>query len=199
MRYFISASFIASTAFLIGSLTPTLPTLAVDVPAAETQLARREGEIRITRDAENTYTAEILLDASAEEVWNVIADYNNFSNFLPNIVSSNVLESEGNRSVVEQISERRVLFINVRSRIRTENLETQNQRIDFRLVEGDLAKLEGSWILETVADSNHLRLKQTVNVSPEDGTPETIFYDIFEQSLADTLEAIREEVLRRRG
>ncbi|WP_158413183.1 SRPBCC family protein [Baaleninema simplex] len=180
-------------------LTATAPTIAVDVPATEIQLSRRDGEVRITRDADNTYTAEILLDASVEEVWNVIADYDNFSDFLPNIVSSDVLEVEGNRHVVEQVSERRIFFLNVRSRIRTENLETKNQRIDFRLVEGDLARLEGSWILESVAESNHLRLKQTVNVSPEDGTPETLFYDIFEQSLADTLEAIREEVLRRRG
>ncbi|MDC0831802.1 SRPBCC family protein [Geitlerinema sp. CS-897] len=199
MRYFGSASFLVSTAFLFGVLTATAPTIAVDVPATEIQLSRRDGEVRITRDADNTYTAEILLDASVEEVWNVIADYDNFSDFLPNIVSSDVLEVEGNRHVVEQVSERRIFFLNVRSRIRTENLETKNQRIDFRLVEGDLARLEGSWILESVAESNHLRLKQTVNVSPEDGTPETLFYDIFEQSLADTLEAIREEVLRRRG
>ncbi|PPT10863.1 hypothetical protein CKA32_004190 [Geitlerinema sp. FC II] len=199
MRYFGSASFLVSTAFLFGVLTATAPTIAVDVPATEIQLSRRDSEVRITRDADNTYTAEILLDASVDEVWNVIADYDNFSDFLPNIVSSDVLEVEGNRHVVEQVSERRIFFLNVRSRIRTENLETKNQRIDFRLVEGDLARLEGSWILESVAESNHLRLKQTVNVSPEDGTPETLFYDIFEQSLADTLEAIREEVLRRRG
>lgn len=166
------------------------------------QIARVElsnGEISITRNEDESYTARLRLNASPEEVWNVIADYNSFSQFLPNIISSDTLETEGNRYVVEQVSEQRVLFFNVRSRIRLEHLETENQRIDFRLIEGDLAQLEGAWTIEPTEDGDSLLLTQTVRVEPAAGTPESVFYDIFERSLANTLNAIHDEVLRRQA
>ncbi|MBP0000895.1 MAG: SRPBCC family protein [Cyanobacteria bacterium SID2] len=199
MSRFIFTSLLTSSIVLSGLLAPQIPSIAADLSTPTSQLARRDGEVTLTRNEDSTYTAQLVIDASPEEVWSVIADYGNFSEFLPNIVSSAVVEIEGNRRVVEQISERRVLFLNVRSRIRTENIETQNQRIDFRLVEGDLDRLEGAWILEPLADSNHLLLTQTIEVEPSEGTPEGFFYDIFERSIVDTLEAIRDEVLRRRS
>jgi ribosome-associated toxin RatA of RatAB toxin-antitoxin module len=167
-----------------------LPAIARNTPGGES-------EIQISRDGENTYNLAVTLEASAEEIWSVIADYGSFSHFLPNIISSEILEIEGNRHVVEQVSEQQVLFLNIRSRIRTENLETENQRIDFRLLEGDLNQLEGSWIIETTEDEQTLRLTQTVAVAPPPGTPDRVFHTVFRQSLTDNLEAIRDEIQRR--
>jgi len=182
---------------LLPSLTPgaialeRLPTIARNATGAES-------EIQISREDENTYRLAVNLEASAAEIWSVIADYGSFSHFLPNIISSEILEIEGNRHVVEQVSEQQVLFLNIRSRIRTENLETENQRIDFRLLEGDLNQLEGSWIIETTENDQTLRLTQTVAVAPPPGTPDRVFHRVFRQSLTDNLEAIRDEIQRRR-
>lgn len=188
----IAATLAVSPAASARPLPPSVLELA------EVEDTPRNGVARVTRNEDESYTAEIRIDASAEEVWAVIVDYNRFSEFLPNVISSALLEVEGDRHVIEQVNEQRVLFLNVRSRIRTENLETQNQRIDFRLLEGDLNQLEGSWVLEPTDDGGVL-LTQTVRVAPPDGTPNGIFHDIFERSLADTLEAVRDEVRRRQS
>ncbi len=154
-------------------------------------------EIDITRNEDASYTVSVNLEASAEDIWSVIADYGRFSHFLPNIVSSEILEVEGNRHVVEQVSEQQVLFFQVRSRLRTENLEIQNQRIDFRLLEGDLNQLEGYWVIEATENPQVHRLRQTVTVTPPPGTPDAVFHSIFRQSLTDNLAAIRDEIQRR--
>ncbi|KPQ40824.1 MAG: Polyketide cyclase / dehydrase and lipid transport [Phormidium sp. OSCR] len=181
---------------LLPSLTPGAIALEMSPRVARSQTGP-ESEIQISREDENTYNLAVTLDASAEETWSVIADYGSFSHFLPNIISSEVLEIEGNRHVVEQVSEQQVLFLNIRSRIRTENLETENQRIDFRLLEGDLNQLEGSWMIETTEDGQIVRLTQTVTVAPPPGTPDGVFHTVFRQSLTDNLEAIRDEIQRR--
>ncbi|MFP4220214.1 MAG: SRPBCC family protein [Phormidium sp.] len=181
---------------LLPSLTPGAIALEMSPRVARSQTGP-ESEIQISREDENTYNLAVTLDASAEETWSVIADYGSFSHFLPNIISSEVLEIEGNRHVVEQVSEQQVLFLRIRSRIRTENLETENQRIDFRLLEGDLNQLEGSWMIETTEDGQIVRLTQTVTVAPPPGTPDGVFHTVFRQSLTDNLEAIRDEIQRR--
>ncbi|WP_159785437.1 SRPBCC family protein [Sodalinema gerasimenkoae] len=154
-------------------------------------------EIELTRNEDASYTIIVDLEASAEDIWSVIADYGSFNQFLPNIVSSEILEVEGNRHVVEQVSEQQVLFFQVRSRLRTENLETQNQRIDFRLLEGDLNQLEGYWVIEATENPQVHRLRQTVTATPPPGTPDAVFHTIFRQSLTDNLAAIRDEIQRR--
>lgn len=181
---------------LLLSFMPGAIALEGTPPVAD-NLTGQESEIQISRDEDNTYRLAVTLEASAEEIWSVIADYGRFSHFMPNIVSSEILEVDGNRHVVEQVREQQVLFLNVRSRLRTENLETQNQRIDFRLLEGDLNQLEGSWVIETTEDGQTVRLTQTVAVAPPPGTPDSIFHRVFRQSLTDNLEAIRDEIQRR--
>ena len=168
-------------------------TLSNQAPASD---LGQDVELKQNEDA--SYTVTVTLDASAEDIWSVIADYGRFNHFLPNIVSSEILEVEGNRHVVEQVSQQQVLFLQVRSRLRTENLETIHQRIDFRLLEGDLNQLEGYWVIEATENPQIHRLRQTVAVPPPPaGTPDSIFRRVFRQSLTENLAAIRDEIQRR--
>jgi ribosome-associated toxin RatA of RatAB toxin-antitoxin module len=150
-------------------------------------------------EADGSYVARVAIEASAAEVWAVLTDYANFPDFIPNVVESEVLESEDNRSVVEQVSEQQVFLLTVKSRLRTEHLETENQRIDFRLVSGDLAELEGYWLIEPIADSQKVLLSHVVTVKPKRGTPVHLFDDLFQDALRDTLAAIRQEVQQRQN
>jgi ribosome-associated toxin RatA of RatAB toxin-antitoxin module len=173
--------------------------------AAIAQLSDRErdqlnrGKAIVTGE-KGSYVAKVLIPAGQATVWEVLTDYRNFSRFLPNVVSCQVLEATGNQTTIEQIDERQVFGLGVRSRIKTVNIKTPQTRIDFRQIEGDLTRLEGYWTIETVTTSpgdRFVLLTQVVQAQPNDSTPQGIFYSIFKDALADTLGALRQEAIRR--
>lgn len=178
-----------------------LPVTTIEALSLEDKTALEKGDIVIT-GTEGQYVARMLVEASVDNLWSVLTDYNNFTEFLPNIVSSEVLESDGNSYLVEQVSKQRVFLFDVESRLLTENIQTENQRIDFSLVEGDLSQFQGSWTIEpfvssVAGEAPQLLVTQSIEVQPDRGTPENLFYDIFKNALKKTLTAIRDEVDRR--
>lgn len=187
----------------IARANTELPIAVTEQLSLEQKTELENGNIVIT-GREGQYVARMVLDASVETVWAVLTDYNNLTEFLPNLVSSQVIESEGNTYLVEQVSEQRILLFNIKSRLVTENILTENQRIDYKLVEGDLSQFEGSWTIEPVVSSGEgdvpqFLVTQSIDVQPDRGTPENLFYDIFKSALEKTLSAIRDEVDRRQS
>jgi len=170
------------------------------LPAADRVLLR-SGKPLVTGE-KGSFTGKILLTTTPELAWAVLTDYANFAKFLPNVVSSKVLETNGNRKVIEQEDVRQVFILRVRSRVRSAITETTNQRIEFRRIAGDVPKLEGYWLLEPVAPfkgakANQVLVTQVVSVQPGSGVPAGTFYNIFKNALNDNLAAIAQEVQRR--
>jgi ribosome-associated toxin RatA of RatAB toxin-antitoxin module len=158
----------------------------------------QQGEPVVTVSG-SQFIGQIIATASLDQVWTVLTDYENFSDFLPTVVSSRVLESEGDRHIVEQIDSRKVLLAEVQSRVCTENIETTHQRIEFHLVEGDLDQMDGYWQMSPIANRSEsesspsqLLITQAVTAEAGTGPFEGIFHAIFEESLKGNLRAIRE-------
>lgn len=176
---------------------------AVDKLPVEERVALRKGEPIVTGD-KGVYLGRVLVSTTPDVVWAVLTDYDSFPRILPNVVSSKILTTEGNRKVIEQVDVRPFLLINVRSRIRTTVTEIDNKRIDFRLVEGDLQKLQGYWQIEPIApyagaSANQVLITQVVEAQPTAGTPKDVFYGIFKNTLGKNLNALRQEMLRRQA
>ncbi|GAB4378589.1 MAG: hypothetical protein Kow00121_30850 [Elainellaceae cyanobacterium] len=153
----------------------------------------------ITGDQGN-YIGWILANAPLEQVWSVLTDYSQFPQFLPTVVAAEILETNGDRKVVEQTDQRRLLLMNVKSKVRTENIEKAPDRIDFRLLEGDLKTLQGRWKIHlAVVGENQVQtlITQTVNAEANAGLFEGMFHQVFESSLRDNLKAIRDEAEQR--
>jgi ribosome-associated toxin RatA of RatAB toxin-antitoxin module len=74
--------------------------------------------------------------------------------------------------------------------------ESYPQRIAFNLVEGDVDSLQGTWQLEPIS-SNQVLITHQVNVEPESSTPRGIFFNIYQNTLQDTLAALKQEAERR--
>ncbi|NMG07047.1 SRPBCC family protein [Brasilonema sp. UFV-L1] len=170
------------------------------LPVAE-RVKLRNGQALVTGE-KGKYTAKVLVTASPDIAWEVLTDYDNFSKFLPNTVSGKVLTVNGNQKVVEQVDTRQVFLMNVQSRIRSAITETAKTRIDFRQIDGDLQSLDGYWKIEPVAPysgakANQVLITQVVDAQPKSGTPKGIFYNLFKDSLAKIMIAIKKEVDRR--
>jgi ribosome-associated toxin RatA of RatAB toxin-antitoxin module len=173
----------------------------IDQLPAVQRATLRDGKALVIGE-KGQYTARVLVSASPDVAWAVLTDYANFAKFLPNLVSSKLLKSEGNQKVIEQIDSRQILVVQVKSRIRSVLTETAKSRIDFYQVEGDLQSLKGYWTIEPVAafkgaPPQQVLITQVVEAAPKAGTPKDLFYDLFKDSLAQNLGAIRQEVGRR--
>jgi ribosome-associated toxin RatA of RatAB toxin-antitoxin module len=203
-QFLLVGSLSVLTSMTTGAIAPAQAQLfnsPVDrLPTAE-RVTLRSGKPVVTGQ-NGSYVAKLLVTASPDVVWSVLTDHNNYSRFLPNVASSKVLQSNGNRKIVEQVDERQIFLMNVRSRLRSAVTETKKQRIDFRLINGDLKELQGSWQIEPVAPyrgakPNQILITQEVKAQPKSGTPKGTFYNIFKSSLAETMNAFRQEIGRR--
>jgi len=184
--------------------------LSRQVQPAETYLAKLTSADWATlakrrvllKGGKGQYGVMVSTPTDAETAWAVLTDYENFHRFLPTVVESRVIQSEGGRTIVEQLDRRRILLSTVESTVRTENLEIDRQQISFRLLEGNLQHMYGHWRLDAapealVGKAAHLLVSQQVHAEADVGPFKSMFYNLFETSLVDTVKAIRAEMERR--
>jgi len=156
----------------------------------------------VVTGSKGQYTARVLVTATLPQVWAVLTDYGNLAQFIPNMASSRIVRDQGDRKVVEQVDRRQVFVVNVVSRTVLDISEEKLSKIHFRLAEGDLENLTGTWQIEPVSfvprqPPTQVLITHTVTVQPKANIPSATFFDIFEASLSDTLLAIAKEVQRR--
>lgn len=185
---------------LSDQVLPTQTYLADLTPADWTHLMT--GQL-LLQGGRGQYRILALTPAEGAIAWAVLTDYGNFHQFLPTVVESRILEAEGGRKVVEQLDRRRILLSTVESRIRTENLEINQQQISFQMLQGNLAYMYGHWRLDTPPPEanaiSRLLISQQVQAEAETdlGPFKGMFYKLFENSLTETMQAIRTEMERR--
>jgi hypothetical protein len=147
------------------------------------------------------YGVMVATSVDGATAWEVLTDYGNFHRFLPTVAESRVVGIEGDRTIVEQLDRRRILLSTVESRIRTENLELNQQQISFQLLEGNLAYMYGHWRLDLAPPQYRplLLVSQQVQAAAERdlGPFKGMFYRLFEASLVETIQAVRAEMERR--
>ncbi|MGF1535788.1 MAG: SRPBCC family protein [Elainellaceae cyanobacterium] len=195
---------LGSLAAIAIAVTATVPALsqtstALSQLTAQEQSALEEGQATVTGQ-NGQFTGRVLVNASAATTWQVLTDYDNFDQFLPNIEASRLLESTGDRRVFEQVNVVRFFPITRRSRVVIASTLSYPQQINFSLVEGDLDELQGSWRLETVASpgGDQLLITHQVTVDPK-GSSATrgLFFNTYRNVLEDTLAALKQESERR--
>ena len=165
------------------------------------RVALREGEVIVTGE-KGVYTCRFLVDGSVDTAWQVLTDYNNFELFLPGVTDSELLETNGDRKIFEQINRIKTFIFTTKARIRMAITESYPQKIAFNFIDGDLDNLDGTWLLEPVspypsAPPNQVLITHQVTVEPNSIPSRSFFYNIYENRLEKTLVAIKEEVEER--
>ena len=76
--------------------------------------------------------------------------------------------------------------------------EAYPKLIKFKVLEGEVKSLEGSWKIEQLAPDKFLVIHQ-VTVEPDSklGVNSSLFYSIYEDAIEKTLRAISKETARR--
>ncbi|ELS02297.1 oligoketide cyclase/lipid transport protein [Xenococcus sp. PCC 7305] len=202
-RYRINLKDLTKKLILLFSLSLGLnyTVIAQEITPTEIQLSTQEqtelnqGKV-ILKGEKGDYVGQVITMGNLDTAWEVLTDYNNFQNFLPNIISSEIIQEEGDRKVFEQINKVDLWLFEEQFTVQIASTENKPQKIDFQIVEGDLEQLQGTWQIEKIT-ANQILVTHTVKVQPESNTEKLFFYGIYESTLEETLDAIAQEITKR--
>ena len=117
--------------------------LALDAGAFEVSVQRLKWEGR------NMYEISVngAVRAPPATAWRVLTDYEQLSEFVPDLQSCRVLSRNGNEVVVEQYGTAHFLFIPKPLHLVVRALETPITSVDIHLVSGDMKLYASRWEL----------------------------------------------------
>ena len=179
-------------------LTTRLTQLTGDLSRADLE-SLQQGEVVLTGSG-GDYAVWVLAQAPVTTVWEVLTAYEEFPDFLPAVVAARVLERRDNRVWVERKDRRKIGWMPIKVKIVTENIEIAQERIDYRMVEGTLDEMEGSWrlaLVEAEGSNPVTLLVQAITAKANMGPLQTYFYEVFEKGLVETMTDLRVEMERR--
>lgn len=180
------------SALLASLLTAVVYT--VPCPADDTY---DRAVIRVKKEGDNRFVqGEIRIEAPQDEVWEVLTDYDNLANFIPNMQKSRLLEGKTDGPLkLEQISIWRFLIFKKKVRVLLRVFEHYPDRIAFSQIDGDFHTYTGAWDIDRVDDA--IRLRITLRVRPAFFAPGFYLDRIAKGTAERSLEVIRSETLRR--
>lgn len=191
------------SAIVFTAITPcSAPVLAVEQLLSQSQTRGvREGQVVIS-GTQGQYTGKMIVRSTPAIVWSVLTDYNNYENFLPDVEKSKIIQNNGNNKVFEQIKVIQAALFSRRSLIRIAVNESYPNQINFKMVSGEIKSLQGSWKIQPLARPSgnqpiQILITHQVSTDPGNVAWRGIFYSIYEDSLEETLQAIKTEIGRR--
>ena len=122
---------------------------------------------------------------STSLLWAVLTDYDKLSEFIPNLVSSNVLSREGDRVHLKQVGSQQLMGLKFTAQVELELVENINEgQLTFKMIKGDFRRFEGSWSMRSLTEEGTSLLYE-LTVQGCIGTP----VGLIEQRLRDDLTA----------
>ncbi|AUR52156.1 type II toxin-antitoxin system RatA family toxin [Aquella oligotrophica] len=83
----------------------------------------------------------VITPYTPAQMYALVSDVANYKNYLPWCPSSEILKTDGNK-IIGRVD---ISYLKVKAHFTTENINTQNERIDMNLVDGPFKQLHGHW------------------------------------------------------
>jgi uncharacterized protein YndB with AHSA1/START domain len=161
-------------------------TLDSDVLLTISKLAGRQRRIEAT----------IHLPFSIEQVWQVLTDYEGLADFIPNLSkSSRVPHPEGGIRI-EQVGIQNLKIVTFSARVVLDMVEEYPLAIRFTMAEGDFKSFSGSWLLQSIpeSDGGGTRLTYILEVWAKATIPVIAIEQRLKKDLPQNLYAIRDRL-----
>lgn len=136
--------------------------------------------------------AAIHIPFGIDQVWQVLTDYEQLSDFIPNLTQSQRLPHPTGGIRLEQIGAQCFLNIKFCARVVLDMVECFPQELHFSMVEGDFRQFEGTWRLEPLAEGQGTRLTYDLKVQPPRVMPVGLIEQHIRHNLSANLTAIRD-------
>lgn len=182
--------------------------LALCLPSAQAQVDPRFANVTVTvtrvqQDQEAFFEihASALARNSAQRAWQVLTDYDRLHTFVPNLLSSKLLERNGTQVLVEESGSFGFLFIKRTIHLITRVTEHPFSALDITLVKGDMKHYATHWDIAPVATSpsfsdgaSGTRLSYTGRVEPDFFAPSLIGAAMLRSNVKQMMEAMITEI-----
>jgi ribosome-associated toxin RatA of RatAB toxin-antitoxin module len=139
---------------------------------------------------------EIVFERPAEQVFEVLADYARYPEFVPGIKGCRILPGKGDRHVEYELDLglKRIKYV-------LRHVEARPTRITWTLVSGDMMKVSnGEWALTAEGSSTRARYTVDIQISKPPLIPQSIIDKVSDEltrvQLPKTLEAFKARVER---
>jgi ribosome-associated toxin RatA of RatAB toxin-antitoxin module len=139
---------------------------------------------------------EIVFDRPAEQVFEVLADYARYPEFVPGIKGCRILPGRGDRHVEYELDLglKRIKYV-------LRHVEAPPTRITWSLVSGDMMKVSnGEWALTAEGGSTRARYTVDIQISKPPLIPQSVIDKVSDEltrvQLPKTLEAFKARVER---
>lgn len=182
--------------------TPLEPNALIDDLSLEELPS--EGDLAISTERlpnrHRRILASISIPCPVEQVWDILTDYDNLSNFIPNLTVSRRLDTSDSRTLLEQVGAQCFLNIQFCARVVLDMVEQFPHHIGFSMVEGDFKAFEGTWRLEQAETSGQqTRLNYEVTICPPRAIPAMLIERHLRHDLTQNLYSIRQYAIASTG
>jgi ribosome-associated toxin RatA of RatAB toxin-antitoxin module len=156
------------------------------------QLYKGEVIVRSDESDKRRVQAAIWIDSPAQPIWSVLTDCSHSPEFIPHLKSCRILQDGRDTRITEQ----QVKFSTFLPTF-TYVIQSKYQkfrRIDFKKVSGDLKAIDGSWVLEEIADGRYTILVYSLFLDPGFFVPQGMIQQSLKKDLPNVLLAVRNRV-----
>lgn len=144
---------------------------------------------------ERRILASVSIPQPADQVWQVITDYEHLADFVPNLTSSKLVPNQEGRIRLEQIGAQCFLKFKFCARVVLDMTESFPHEVGFAMKEGDFKQFFGVWKLQPVEDEQSTRLSYDLFVKPPLAMPAALIEHHLCANITTNLLAIRERAL----
>eukprot|EP00210_Caulerpa_lentillifera_P001412 g1356.t1 len=189
------------------------------VPSIELNESQLTGvEVHLRKLDSNDYLHRrvvccIRINAPVKEVWTVLTDYERLSEFVPNLVKSEIIvprpasDAPQGYKRLRQVVKKRQSYIQLQAESILDVVERPYKEIQFRQVSGFVQRLQGKWVLKNVTnewDEEETLLTYALELkTPHSDIPLELIEPVFEQAAVEGLPinliALKQEVLKLQG
>ena len=118
--------------------------------------------------------ARAVVSSPVALIWQVLTDYERLPRFIPGIAKSAVRERQGNRVLLEQSGEARLLLFSFPIEVTLEVIERPAQWISSRAVSGNVRRMIGRYELNADAGRPGVLLRYYGLIEPDFDLPQFI-------------------------
>ena len=183
MKGFIRPLYLSLLPFMaiIFSLL-SCPVMALPITTLKTDMLSEEqtrlltGEVIVAisslQEGVTGVEGQIYIAAPPKKVWEVITDYNNHKNFVPNIIDSGIISDNGIEIVMFERGKSRMFIFSKKVYIKMKVWGDNLTRLCFQQITGDFKIYQGEWTLVDYPQGAGTFLTYKAEVKPDFYAPQ---------------------------
>ena len=139
--------------------------------------------------------ATLGADAPSRLCYAVLADFDRLEEFVPGLISSDVLSAPGEPIVLHQVGEASAGPFDYTLDVTLAVHERPPVRIEFERTDGNLRQMKGSW--SVAGDTTHCDIEYLADIEPAFWVPPLIGPMLMRNQVETQLEGVLQEIHRR--